>query len=67
MSKKPDWVEPYYRTPHHDCPICGMPTYLEDLLGFYQLFDEGADVSDIDMDACFCVNCIGGDVSGVDQ
>ena len=49
------------KTPHHDCPICGMPTYLEDLLGFYRLFDESATLDDLNYDYVFCVSCTGAD------
>ena len=56
------------KTQHHDCPICGMPTYLEDLLSFYQLFDDQAQPDDLDHDYVFCVNCQGSDEpSGVTQ
>jgi hypothetical protein len=44
-----------------------MPTYLEDLLQFYRLFDDAAEVGDIDLDYVFCLECTGHDSVEVTQ
>ena len=46
------------KTPHIVCEQCGQQTYLEDLLDFYRLFDDQAQLSDMSNDEYFCTNCI---------